>query len=167
MPNFKAPEFELDFSRKALLIDTCVIYAAFSDRDQRKESAEAFLDLWDGDILVTVAVVVETWGMLVGSDNNWSGGFAFVSWLQNPGNRIFLIPQNVNDFDRTYGKWTKLHVDCVDVFLMRAADEITSQCSFNPFIKIATYDFSDFVRGRDLKDMRFNLINPDTLDEYP
>lgn len=167
MPIYQSFQFEIDFSRNVLLIDTGVVYAAFSEDDQRKESAQAFLELWDGDILITASVVVEAWGMLVGRDGHWDRGVEFLSWLQNPGHRVFLLPQEVNEFARVFEIVSGIHISCVDSLMARSAHCITEHCSMNPYLQVATYDIGDYLKARSHFNLRFNVIDPDTLDVYP
>jgi hypothetical protein len=167
MPIYQAPNFEIDLSRRSVFVDTNVLYAAFARTDQRKENAKAFLEVWDGDFLIPASVAIETWGMLVGSDRYWLGGFEFLDWLRNPGNAAILLPQAINDAESVYQTTKEIHIDCVDVFLMRFAHEVTLQCNFRPSISIATYDFGDHMRYLNKYQLSFTLIDPDTLDVFP
>jgi predicted nucleic acid-binding protein len=166
MPIFHSPPFEADISRNSILVDTNVLYAAFGKKDRRKGDAKAFLDDWDGDLLIPVSVVVETWGMLVGSDRDWAGGFEFLIWLKNPGNRALLLPQHISSADFMFKTTADERIDCVDAFLMSYADDVTKHCNFKPFISIATYDFSDYYKCLIKYNLNFTLINPETLEEY-
>lgn len=167
MPVYQSSQFELDFSRNVILIDTGVVYAAFSERDQRKESAQAFLALWDGDILISASVVVETWGLLVGRDRDWDRGIEFIEWMQKLGNRVFLLPQEVDQFHAVYSIMTTVHISVVDSFNANTAHRITNECAMKPFLTIATYDFGDYLKARQKCSAHLNLIDPDSFDIYP
>lgn len=166
MPIFHSPSFEADISRNSILVDTNVLYAAFGKKDRRKDDAMVFLDEWNGDLLIPVSVVVETWGLLVGSDRDWAGGYEFLIWLNNPGNRALLLPQHISSADFMFKTTAEVHIDCVDAFLMSYADDVTKHCNFRPFISIATYDFSDYYKCLIKYNLSFILINPETLEEY-
>ncbi|HEX8396347.1 MAG TPA: hypothetical protein VF644_02805 [Pyrinomonadaceae bacterium] len=166
MPIFHSPPFEADISRNSILIDTNVLYAAFGKKDRRKDDAKTFLDIWNGDLLIPISVVVETWGLLVGSDRDWAGGFEFLNWLRNPGNKALLLPQHINSADFMFKMTLETHIDCVDAFLMSYADDVTKHCNFRKFVFIATYDFSDYYKCLMKYNLRFILINPENLEEY-
>jgi len=55
MPIFKILPYELDISREAALLDTNVLFAAFSQDDQRRQNAREFLfDVWEDELLVPI-----------------------------------------------------------------------------------------------------------------
>ena len=170
MPIYQLPAFQIDFNREALITDTCVLVSVFYSRDSKHTDARTFLfEVWEGDILIPASVIIETWGMLVGSYKNWDAGFEFLNWLTNPANPIFLLPQGI-DHIGTIHKITgegERHIDCVDAFIMYLANELTQQCNFRPPVRIATYDFGDFIHGFQKHKLRFRLINPNTLDKFP
>ncbi len=167
MPIYQPSHNEISFSRRSIFVDTNVLYAAFKKTDDvQKQDALTFLDL-GADLLIIVPVIVETWGMLVGRDRYWEGGFEFLSWLENPGNSAFPFPQHVENMEFLYRTTSEVHIDSVDAFLMKTADEVTEQCNFSPSILIATYDFRDYLKCLIQYKMRFNLINPSTLEQFP
>jgi predicted nucleic acid-binding protein len=168
MPIFQIPPFEIDFSRRAVLLDTNVLYAAFAQEDQHKDNALVFLDIWDGDILIPISVIVETWGMLVGGKKkNLRAGLDLLDWLMNPGNRAFLLPQDINDAEFMHKSIRQIQIDCVDALLMSYANAVSEQCNFRPFLLIATYDFTDYLKCLGQYKLQFRLLNPDTLEEFP
>jgi predicted nucleic acid-binding protein len=167
MPIYQMSSFELDFSRRALLLDTNVLVAAFWPEDSKHNNAKEFIfEFWEGEFIVPISVVVETWGMLVGKRRGWEWGFELLTWLNNPGN-VTLIPQHVDHASLVRDTARAMHIDCVDALLMYLADEVSEQCDLNPPIQIATYDTSDFVRCLLAYKFRIGLLNPDTLDVYP
>jgi hypothetical protein len=167
MPTFQVSSVEIDFSRKAVLLDTNVLLAAFWPDDPKHQNASEFVfEVWEGELLIPISVVIETWGMLVGSRKRWDAGFKLLTWLNNPGNAV-LLPQQTHHSVPVRDIVHGMRVDCVDGLLMYLADEVTEQCAFSPPLQIATYDMSDFVRCLLKYNLRISLINPDTLEEYP
>jgi len=69
MPEYKIAETVLDIARNAILLDTNVLVEAFSEQDNsaRQEYAEYFFDQLERPLLVPTVVLVEAWGVLVGS----------------------------------------------------------------------------------------------------
>lgn len=167
MPIFHISPFDIDLSRGALLLDTNVLVAAFWTDDPKHQNASEFVfEFWEGELLIPFPVVVETWGMLVGSRKRWDAGFNLLTWLNSPGKAV-VLPQHINHSIQVHDIVQRMRVDCVDALLMYLADEVTQQCTFKPPIKIATYDMSDFVRCSSARNLRISLLNPDTLEEYP
>jgi predicted nucleic acid-binding protein len=145
MPTANFEEINIKFSRNVLISDTNVIYAYFSTTDERHEDVTEYLDnMWDGDILIPSAVIIETWGLLVGRDKNWTQGVNFLNWLNQPNNYV-ILPHLPNYFANAY-KLSQQKIDCVDSCLVTLAIELSKKCNFAQYIPIATYDTSDLLR---------------------
>src|SRR5437867_9094496 len=94
MPSYSIASCDLEVSRDAVILDTNVIVAAFHPRDQRHGDAKALLEiLEERQLIIPMVVVVEVWGMLVGSMKQLDCGYEFLTWLNNPG-RDLLIPHD-------------------------------------------------------------------------
>ena len=167
MPIYNISTAEINISRNAALVDTGVLVAAFYPGDGRHDDANTFLnELHQYALYVPIAVVIETWGILVGGQRKYrEGGINLMAWLNDPGHAV-LIPQYVNDFSTVQAVINSMHVDCIDAILLCMATDITDCCQLNPPIGIATYDTRDFLRCRANPNLRFNLVNAETLDEY-
>jgi len=170
MPAYRPVPFELDVSRNAVILDTNVLVAAFEPRDERHENTKVLLFevLTDeyNQIIVPISVVVEAWGMLVGSYKDWNAGHELLSWLTNPLNAV-LIPQSVNNSNSVREITRAMHIDCVDALLLHLADEVNEQCALKPFIHIATYDTSDYLRSLEVHDFRISVLDARTLEVFP
>jgi predicted nucleic acid-binding protein len=166
MPIYRTTPFEIEISRRAVFLDTNVLVAAFHPNDQRHDYANAFLEMMvEEQLIVPMAVIIETWGMLVGSRKRWDCGVQFLTWLNNPGNAT-LMPQHTEHFGRVHEITQSMHIDCVDAILMYLANEISEQCNLNPPIRIATFDTSDFVRCIYTRHFHITLFDLNTLEEY-
>ena len=59
MPIFHISPFEIDLSRGAALVDTNVLFAAFSTDDPKHQNASEFVfEFWEGELLVPIPVVM-------------------------------------------------------------------------------------------------------------
>lgn len=168
MPTFKILPYELDISREAALLDTNVLFAAFSQRDQKRQNAREFLfDVWENELLVPIPVLIETWGLLVGRNKDWESGMELLNWINSPGTAVTLLPQHANHSVLVRDIIARMRIDCVDATLIYLANEFTVQCSLAPPIRIVTYDTSDFLRCIPIYKLRASVLNPDTLETYP
>jgi predicted nucleic acid-binding protein len=167
MPIYHIAPLDLDFSRRAIILDTNILVAAFNPRDQKHDDAKAFLDMIEDPIIVPVSVVIEAWGVLVGgsrSSSIWRYGFELLAWVTNPGYAT-LILQNIDSFNHIQEIMKTMHVDCVDACIMRLGHEMSDQCNLKPSIRIATYDTADFLKCIKPFKLRIVIHNPNTLDE--
>ncbi len=167
MPIYSISPHEFDFSRSVFLPDTGVLVAAFWPRDPRHADARTFLfEIPTSQLIIPISVVVETWGLLVGSSRIKSreAGVEFLRWLSDPG-KVMLIPNPVGRAPQTWDLVRSLYVDCVDAILMDLADEITEQCKLKPPIIIITYDTRDFLVKADRHELRFGIVSPETPND--
>jgi predicted nucleic acid-binding protein len=157
---FTAGPYEIDLSRESTILDTNVVYARFNPDDDHHEPASEYLEYLeaDGPVVVPVVVLVEAWGMLVGKDNNWLGGFELLAWLSNPGGPILLLSDG-EQFEDIRKTMTELRVDCVDSFLYHLAHRISLQCNLKPPIRVATYDTRDVYKLMGTGTMRFRVFD--------
>src|SRR5690242_13372750 len=112
MPLFTVYEVKLELSRLAVMLDTNVVYAAFSAGDFRHDDSVTFLQLGNQYVL-PLPVIIETWGLLVGRDANWRAGFEFLEWLQDPKSGVVVI-NHTESFDKIKALASSIHIDCVD-----------------------------------------------------
>jgi predicted nucleic acid-binding protein len=163
MPLFTIPESVFDLHRRAAILDTNVVYAAFNNEDARHDDCVAYLDIED-QYLVPLSVVVETWGLLVGRDRNWEGGFEFLRWINDPSSGVIVL-NHCESMARIQALARSVHIDCVDATILYLADQISRECGYAPGIRVATYDTADFLRS--MKASKFNLTIFDlrTLDD--
>src|SRR5574337_1564532 len=112
MPLFTIPEVVHDLRREAVMLDTNVIYGAFSPGDSRHGDCLAYLDI-EEQYVVPLPVVIETWGLLVGRDNDWESGLRFLAWLNDPSSGVVVV--NHTEDIRSIQRLAKsARVDCVD-----------------------------------------------------
>ena len=163
MPLFTIPERVFDLHRRAAMLDTNVVYAAFSEVDSRHGDCLAYLEL-EEQYLLPLSVVVETWGLLVGRDRNWDAGFEFLRWITDPSSGAVVLNHS-ESMAKIHALARSVHVDCVDATILYLADQISRECGYDPGLRVATYDTADFLRS--LKASKFNLTIFDlrTLDD--
>lgn len=158
MALYRIPDLEIDIHRKAVLLDTNVLCAAFDPGDDRHDDAEEFLEVWEYPFIVSMGVVIEAWGLLVGSRKLWQEGLDLFAWLNNPGNAS-LVPQHSSLFGGAFDLIGSLHVDCVDALLSHLADDVSSHSFSDSDIAIATYDTADIVNCRQRKGLRIKVLD--------
>lgn len=167
MPEYRTQEAILDIARNAMLIDTNVLIAAFCpDEDPgRQELAQYMLHQQDErPLLVPSAVVVEAWGLLVGSRRHHSAGLELLLWLNSP-NRATIVPPHPLDVQVTHALVAGLHIDCVDAMLAELATHITVCCELQPALRIATFDTRDFTRMLAAQELRFTVFDMRSWDD--
>jgi len=166
MPEYKIAETVLDIARNAILLDTNVLVEAFSEQDNsaRQEYAEYFFDQLERPLLVPTVVLVEAWGVLVGSKKVRLAGLDLLTWVNLPG-RATIVPPYRTDVGGTQQLAEDLSVDCVDAMLVELAHDITERCGLRPPLPIATYDTRDFTRMfRRKGDLRFRVFDMRSSD---
>ncbi len=112
-------------------------------------------------------VVVEAWGLIVGSRRNRTAGVELLTWLNSPG-RAILVPPPSAEVKRTQQLVNALGIDCVDAMLAELATNITRLCDLKPSLEIATFDTRDFLRmstARDGVQLRvYDMRSLDTVE---
>jgi len=166
MPEYRIAETVLDIARNAILLDTNVLVEAFSAQDnfERQEYADLFLGQIKGPLLVPSVVLVEAWGLLVGSRKMRPAGLDLLTWVERPG-RAIIVPPHRADVQRTQQIARSWSVDCVDAMLVELATDITDRCGLSPSLPIATYDTRDFTRMSLIKgELRFRVFDMNSPD---
>ncbi len=163
MPLFHAASREVEISRNSMLLDTNVLVAAFDKDDPDHIDAGTFVREFDYQWLVPIAVVVESWGMLVGSRKNWQAGYELLAWINTPGTGVVVLPED-SDLSEEHGITRSQQLDCVDAMIVRTANAITMVCGLRPSLHIATFDTGDFLRLLGARRYRFNLFDMRSFD---
>ena len=147
----------LALARKAILVDTGVLIAAFHARENSDRSLEAryFLEVYDGPLLVPI-VVVEALGWLIGSRKDRDGASSLLTWLNAP-NRATIIPLRRVEVDMTQYLMETFSIDGVDAMLVELATFITEDCDLRPALPIATFDTGDFLRMYRWQGIKFSV----------
>jgi predicted nucleic acid-binding protein len=158
MPVYTIPAHQHDIPRNAVILDTNVLVAAFYPRDQYHEPARTFIDECSDPFVVPIAVLIETWGWIVGSRKYWEGGIDLLLWLNTPGSAE-LLPQDTARFDEAGNVIRSLYVDCVDALVSQLADDISRHCQFDPHIKIATYDTADIWKCKMTNALQLTVLD--------
>jgi len=170
VPTYSIEHYDIEITRRAVIFDTNVLVARFSPDDIHHDDAIVLLEdmLFECNytqFLVPIAVVVETWGFLVGSRKNLESGFDLLSWLVQPGKAPTLIPHNPELVFRSATLTQEMRIDVVDALLVELATELSSHCELNPPITILSYDRTDYLKCKRREDVRYILLDPDTLEE--
>ncbi len=165
MPEYQIAETVLDIARNAVLLDTNVLVEAFSEQENsgRQEYADLFLAQIEGPLLVPTVVLVEAWGILVGSRKARPAGLDLLTWLNRPG-RATIVPPHRADVQGTQQIIGGLDVDCVDAMLVELATDITERCNLRPPLVIATFDTRDFTRMSLRHGLRFRVFDMRSLE---
>lgn len=159
--------FQLVMSPNMMVVDTNVLVSAFVDtNDGRHETARDYIELLsaDGLALVPIPVLIETWGMLVGSGKSREAGLRVLAWALDP-QRVKLIPGHhshavhVDAIARQYG------VDVVDAWILFLTTDMYTRCELSERVRIATFDARDFVRCAGNFPIRlYDLLSNEDLD---
>jgi predicted nucleic acid-binding protein len=170
VPQYAVDLGAFDIPRNAVVIDTNVLCARFLPGDDCHANAVLYLEEEpDYFPIVLSAVVVETWGMIVGSRKAWDCGLELLDWLGQPG-RVLVVPHNSELLERARGLTREFStrnggIDLVDAMLACFAGELSDKCSFRPPVPIMTTDTSDFLRMYEKQPVR--LLDLRTGDTCP
>lgn len=159
MPTHTSTSISYLIAADAHLLDTSVLVAAFDDDDEHYEDASDYV--FDGNfpLLVPGSVLVESWGLLVGSKKRHKEGWNLLSWATTPGN-LTLIRDMSGSYGKAGGILARMpRIDLVDAVLVVAADRITAECKLNPPLAIATYDTADFTRLMGDRTHKFGIFD--------
>lgn len=153
-------------SRAAVLLDTNMLCSRFDSRSENHETTVILLDeyLFDAQFIVPLPVIVEAWGLLVGSRKNWEAGELMLEWLRNPGNFVLVLEHGPGVFDKSRVRIQELKIDCVDAILLEIASDISLRCAMKPPLPILSYDRRDFLRAFGQPGLVFSLLDPDTQE---
>jgi hypothetical protein len=168
MPAYTVDSCQVDILGDLLLLDTGILVAKFLPEDGKHDDVEVFLDMYgeERQLAVPIPVVIEAWGLLVGSKGRWDCGMRLLLWLSDPGNSVVLLSQHTDAFDTVRELSALIHVDYIDASLSCLANDVTRQCDLSPHASVATYDTGDFLRCRAKWDLRFRIFDLKSLHEY-
>lgn len=168
MPTRENSSERLSISRQAVFLDTNVLFAAFWDEDEKHEMAKYFLEVFTDEIVIPIPVIIECWGLIVGSRNRRDRGLAVLDWVHSPGNAT-LIPATPELLWRSRTFCSRFCIDLVDAFLLSLADDLSARHQIKPSIRIVTFDNRDFFRciGPRRDSLKIRLMDPGTGDVYP
>jgi predicted nucleic acid-binding protein len=158
VPFYEIDANKIDISRNAILIDTNVLIAAFLPDEPRHAEARYFLDEFQHQWLIPTAVVVETWGWIVGKRGNWQAGYRFLAWLTTPGKEVVVLPQH-SELAQERAIVEGLQLDCVDAMIVNLATKISIQCALEHPLPVATFDTRDFFRLGGRRDIRLRVYD--------
>ena len=127
-----------------MLLDTCVLLAAYNPRDGLHDDASDFLSQ-DQFFLIPYVVITETWGMLVGREKRPDCGIGMLKELAELPNFDFM-PVWPELFRKSRKLCDERKIDLVDAFLMNISSPLASKLKLRSPIPIATYDTRDFTR---------------------
>lgn len=165
MPIYTVPSHQYNLRRDTVILDTNVLVAAFFPRDENHEDTRYFIEEAQELFVVPLSVLVETWGMLVGSRKYWEGGIELLTWLNTPGTAE-LLAESTSGFQDIRNIISTIHVDCVDALLAYLADDISRQCQLNPHMKIATFDTKDMMNCRIQNGLHLTVLDLRSLEVY-
>lgn len=164
MPRFEIPTSSVELHRRAVMLDTNVVYAAFAIDDAKHNDSRAYLEMED-QYLLPLPVIVETWGLLVGRSGNWTAGFSFLSWIIDPRNNVVVVNHSEDIASIRYLA-ESLRLDCVDATMIYLADKISRECGYAQGFRIATFDTADFLKSLSLdRKFRFSLVDLNSLED--
>jgi predicted nucleic acid-binding protein len=158
VPTFRVSDATYEISRGAVVLDTNVLVHGFKPDEKYHESARLFLDEFDNDFVVPVAVLIETWGMLVGKNKDHRAGMNVLRWVNTPG-RAVLLPQQVDRANAIESLISQVHVDVVDALVYQLATDISKQMSGGPSIRVATYDTADFWKCVNAHGVKIDILD--------
>jgi len=147
MKPYALDPFELVMSPNMAIVDTNVLMAAFIPSDDgQHDTAKAFLELWGetGIALLPIPVLIEAWGMIVGSRKNRAAGLAMLEWALDPF-LVRLIPGDGGHANEVSAIAIQYEVDVVDAWILWLVTDIYGRCELNERIRIATLDITDFL----------------------
>lgn len=164
MKPYALDAFELVPSPDMAVVDTNVLIAAFVQSDSLHETAKAFLELWgeQGIALVPVPVLVEAWGMIVGSRKDRVAGLEMLKWALDP-MLVRLIPGHHSHTCEVHSIAVQYGVDMVDAWILWLVNDMHDRCELNQRVRIVTFDVRDFIRcaGR----LRLRLFDIDANED--
>ncbi len=163
MPTYTVDGDSFEIMREAVLSDTNILVAAFDTNDSRHEDTLTYIDGLVAPLVVPVAVVIETWGFLVGSRKSIDSGLELLSWISNPGKAV-ILPQKADSSGDIQNYIRQQRIDCVDAMILQLADDISRQCDIPGGIVVASYDMRDFFRCVPNLRLKVRLRNP-SIDE--
>lgn len=167
MLNFTIQSRSYHVPRHGVLVDTNVVVAKFLPVDEHHETADAFLAGLDGRPwypVLPVSVLVESWGMLVGSfGSSVDSGCQMLEWAMNPGTAT-ILPDNPTRIDEMKRMASLLQIDLVDAVLLELSASLQRGCSFDSPLPIASFDQRDYLMVVGRVDQTVRLMDVHTFD---
>jgi predicted nucleic acid-binding protein len=170
MPVYEVEGCSVDVRRDIMLLDTNILVAAFSERDRAHDDAQTFLYEWgqETQFAVTASVIVEAWGLLVGSRGERPSALGLLSWVIDPGALLVLLPERTDSVGQVrevvHEHSATNKIDYVDASLACLADEISEQCGLNPPASIATFDTGHFLLCKHRWRLRYRVFDMQSLE---
>ena len=166
MPIYTLISKEFFIPERSVLLDTNILFTAFMRNDRRCEDTRVFIDEILRDMnyspIVLLEVVVETWGLVVGSRKEKNSGLEMLSWLSNPANAT-LIPLESNLFHLGHDLCHRMGIDYVDSILINSSFELSKQCSIRKPLPIVTYERREYYDFMARTKREIELISPDDI----
>jgi predicted nucleic acid-binding protein len=164
VPTYEVNGLSIEIRRDSVLVDTNVFINAFLGDNETKENYRFCLENCEKPLVISMAVVIEAWGLIVGSKKNWIAGKEFLSWLITSADSIIILPQHI-EVNLEYSLVDSLGIDWVDAILYNLAHDISEKLALNPPMPLATLDLKDFskLKGRGLKVGLLDMGDPTAL----
>jgi len=164
MPIYTLLSHEFFIPEQLALVDTNVLNTAFYDKGARGQNTRFFLDEYLGELelspIVLLEVVVEMWGLVVGSRKAKSCGLEILSWLSDTNNTT-LLPLERNIFDEGHALCIDTEIDYVDSILIASAFGLSRHCKLKAPLPIITFETRDYYHFMCKSKKTIQLINPD------
>lgn len=144
MAVFAPQQCEISVPARAMLLDTCVLFAAYCPADSHHGDAKDFF-FQDEPFLIPYIVVGEAWGLLASRTKKLDCGLSMVDSLRERPN-IQFVPVWSDLFPVSRDICQKHRIDLVDAFLMSMSCLCARALRLKKPIPIATYDTRDFTR---------------------
>lgn len=172
MPTLFAGEFEVSFSRTAMLLDTNVLCAYFDESEGTIHSDMRTLvddvlptEYGVEEYLVPTPVVVEAFNLL-NRDRSSGASQALLDWVCDPGSGVVVVPcpRSVLDGCRTLTR--SLQIDVVDAIVMQLATLLSTECRLKPPMTVVSRDSRDYPLGRRRPELKFMFFDANVLESY-
>ncbi len=158
MARYTPTPSSVDVGHDDVILDTSVFIAALDVNDRYHSTARGFLDTYDTPFVVPIPVVVETWGVLVGSRKRRDLGEQLLDWLEVPGNARLLTSDHSPN-PSVFEVIRKVKVDYVDVKVSIVGHMMSDTLAGKPWPAIATTDTAHFLRCMRAFSLQFRLYD--------
>lgn len=170
MPLYKIGAETIFIPERSLLIDTNVICSAFLNEGGDRSGVSLFLNEYMAEeqftALILTDVIVETWGLVVGSKKERQCGCDILAWLSDP-TKVTLVPLDRGLFHRSKVLCDAMQIDYIDALLIESSFQISQSCGIRGPVPIATLerrDYYEYMRYR--KGTRLSLYDPIQMEEH-
>jgi predicted nucleic acid-binding protein len=168
MQPYSLNSFELVMAPSMVMVDTNVLVSAFiASNEGQHDTAIAFLTLLGevGLALVPIPVLIEAWGMIVGSRKNVPAGLELLRWATDR-QVVQLIPGDATHAPEVAAIAKQYRVDMVDAWILYLVTDMHTRCNLNERVRIATFDTTDFLPCAGRFPMRIYDIEADEDLDY-